>query len=631
MKKKRFLLNTLTIVFVTIVSVCVISCGGDDVATSDDVVIPSDNTSTRFDFSLLIGSWKTTFEDNEYSIYTFKEDKTFINSGIGGGESYQDVGTWSLNTNTKILTLTYSDGTKLEGEIIKLTKTELVVFNCSYFRNDDSPVINKIDITGTIQGHDYVDLELPSGTMWATMNVGAAKPEDYGDVYAWGETEKDWFYHWNTYKYCKGSGSTLTKYCTNSSYGTVDNKIELELIDDAATANWGNDWRMPSRVQIEELIDNKNTTTSWTSFNGVYGAMIVSKRNGKKIFLPAAGYGLGNTLTLPGDYGYYSSRSLNTNDSQRDFILFVQSTTHADSELRCYGQSVRPVVRINKPVGSIIVKIHKEAEPEAITCTLHGSVSGINNIDEDVEVGFIYSSKSTPSENYGKRVKTTSKGDFSITLKGILDDHTYYYRAYALINGVYYLSDVNKFTTDQLTYELDGVTYKFIKVEGGDMPPFSIMQTEYPCTGTHTVKLLGVDYGSIDEFGKKDGIVIITEFRAFWLNIKKGLGLPIRLPHREEWVYAASGGAKRQGYSYSGSDQIDNVAWYSGNSDGRNHAVALKQPNELGLYDMSGNYAELCFKEENLEGDNQWYCKKCKQHRNAQKKIEIFTAVCRIY
>jgi len=251
-------------------------------------------------------------------------------------------------------------------------------------------------------------------------------------------------------------------------------------------------------------------------------------------------------------------------------------------------------------VEPITVTISKDAEPETLSCTLYGNVSGI---DKEVEVGFIYSSQATPSESIGKNVKTSSTGNFSLTLKGILDDQTYYYRAYAIVDDIYYLSDVKEFTTDQLTYELDGVTFKFVKVEGGDMPPFSIMETEYPCVGSHTVKINGFDFLSIDGgYGNDNGIVEETEFRSFWYRIKSSLGLPIRLPHRTEWVYAAQGGAKSHGYLYSGSDEIDNVAWYKGNSDGGSHPVAKKMPNELGLYDMSGNYAELCFFEGNLNG-----------------------------
>ncbi len=116
-----------------------------------------------------------------------------------------------------------------------------------------------IEVTGIARflpdfnGHDYVDLGLPSGTFWATCNVGAMNPEDYGDYFAWGETEPKSYYDWSTYKYCNGSSSTITKYCSDSEYGTVDNKYTLEAIDDAATVNWGGDWRIPTIEEQAEL------------------------------------------------------------------------------------------------------------------------------------------------------------------------------------------------------------------------------------------------------------------------------------------------------------------------------------------------------------------------------------------
>ena len=94
--------------------------------------------------------------------------------------------------------------------------------------------------------HEWVDLGLTSGTLWATCNVGATAPEDYGDYFAWGETEPKEDYSWSTYKWCNGSYKTQTKYCTNSKYGTVDDKTELEPEDDAAFVNWGSTWRMPT-------------------------------------------------------------------------------------------------------------------------------------------------------------------------------------------------------------------------------------------------------------------------------------------------------------------------------------------------------------------------------------------------
>ena len=89
-----------------------------------------------------------------------------------------------------------------------------------------------------INGHEYVDLGLPSGTLWATCNVGANSPEEYGNHFAWGETTPKEFYSWGTYKWCNGTANSLTKYCYDSKWGTVDNNIELVHEDDAAHVNW---------------------------------------------------------------------------------------------------------------------------------------------------------------------------------------------------------------------------------------------------------------------------------------------------------------------------------------------------------------------------------------------------------
>ena len=105
----------------------------------------------------------------------------------------------------------------------------------------------------TENGHEYVDLGLPSRIKWATCNVGATTPEEYGDYFAWGETEPKDNYDWSTYKWCNESNATMTKYCTDSSYGTVDNKTVLELEDDAAYVNWGGNWRMPTKAELDEL------------------------------------------------------------------------------------------------------------------------------------------------------------------------------------------------------------------------------------------------------------------------------------------------------------------------------------------------------------------------------------------
>ena len=192
--------------------------------------------------------------------------------------------------------------------------------------------------------HEYVDLGLPSGTLWATCNVGADNPEDYGDYFAWGETQPKDTYNWSTYQYCMGSYNTLTKYCNNSSYGYngfTDDLTTLLPEDDAATANWGSDWRMPTKEEWQELYDN--TTMTWTTQNGVNGRLFTAS-NGNSLFLPAAGYRGNGSLYCAGSYGDYWSSSLNT-DYPYDawYFDFNSGSCRMYNGSRGCGQSVRPV------------------------------------------------------------------------------------------------------------------------------------------------------------------------------------------------------------------------------------------------------------------------------------------------
>ena len=140
-----------------------------------------------------------------------------------------------------------------------------------------------------IESGEWVDLGLPSGTLWATKNIGASTPKDYGNYYAWGETTPKSSYTWDNY-----TGKDITS-------------DELPAGRDAATANWGSNWRTPSLEQIKELINGCGWT--WTSKKGVKGQLGTSKYNNKTIFLPAAGYRLATSLSGAGSYGYYWSRT----------------------------------------------------------------------------------------------------------------------------------------------------------------------------------------------------------------------------------------------------------------------------------------------------------------------------------
>ena len=203
-----------------------------------------------------------------------------------------------------------------------------------------------------------VDLGL--SVYWASCNLGASKPEEYGDYYAWGETEPYYSsqdpltwkdgktgYNWASYKWCNGSSSTLTKYNTDSSCGNVDNNTVLEPEDDVAHVKLGGKWRMPTDAEWSELRNTSNCSWIWTTINGVNGYKVQSKKSGYTdnwIFLPAAGNRVDTNLNNVGSSGSYWSSSLYTDSPDNAWgVYFFSGNVYKGSYGRCYGLSVRPV------------------------------------------------------------------------------------------------------------------------------------------------------------------------------------------------------------------------------------------------------------------------------------------------
>lgn len=213
--------------------------------------------------------------------------------------------------------------------------------------------VRRFTTGGSLNGHDFVDLGLPSGTLWATCNVGSDTPEGYGDYFAWGETIPKEYYDWSTYRYCNGSYRTLTKYCYDAEYGNdgfTDTLTTLESSDDAATANWGEGWRMPTNGEFAELISN--CTVIWTIYNGVSGYSF-SGPNGNTIFLSTAGMRFLEELNYDDIFGQYWSSSLVTQGYGNSYAFYLDffgdslnhSSDYCDIKRNCrfVGQSVRPV------------------------------------------------------------------------------------------------------------------------------------------------------------------------------------------------------------------------------------------------------------------------------------------------
>ncbi len=189
--------------------------------------------------------------------------------------------------------------------------------------------------TNEINNHEYVDLGL--SVKWATCNVGANAPEAYGNYYAWGETTTKSDYSSSN---CPTYGLS---YSQLQSQGYIDGEGNLTAQHDAATANWGGDWRMPTYAEQEELFNN--CTWTWTTQNGVNGYKVTSKVNSNYIFLPAAGCRYGSSLTNAGGYGWYWSSTPEEGNSDYAYYLCIFSfNLYMYNYNRINGQSVRPVL-----------------------------------------------------------------------------------------------------------------------------------------------------------------------------------------------------------------------------------------------------------------------------------------------
>ena len=221
--------------------------------------------------------------------------------------------------------------------LVLFAASALLLFSCEK-ENTDSQIITAIDLGLSVK--------------WANANLGAKAPEQYGDYFAWGETENkrifdsDW--DWDTYKWCNGDSETLTKYNNNSSYGAVDDKTELDAEDDVAHVRLGGNWRMPTVNEVEELISTQNNANykwEWKSLNGYDGCLVTYLVNNNSIFLPAAGCRSVTSQGNAGSFGYYWSSSLCVDAPWAAEYLYFASSSFVESlgSPRFQGFSVRPV------------------------------------------------------------------------------------------------------------------------------------------------------------------------------------------------------------------------------------------------------------------------------------------------
>ena len=418
-----------------------------------------------------------------------------------------------------------------EGETTEQTVTlqRLPQNSGNIVGNNSGNVQNHASETGTINGHEYVDLGLPSGVKWATCNVGASKPEEYGNYYAWGET------------------STKSSYTENNSvtYGKNFSDIGGNPAYDVARKQWGSPWRLPTKAEFNELLNN--CTWTWTEQNGIKGCKVTSKKNGNSIFLPAAGWRDGTSLYYKGIHGCYWSSTPRESSSSSAYYLDFNSVSHCTYwNRRYFGQSVRPVS------GGIENKTEKTSNAKPASNKLSTRTFKV----KDVEFTMV----------------TVEGGTFSMGSN----------------DGDRYEKPVHQVTLDSYCIGQTEVTQALWQ---------AVMGTtihDQAKKGTYNQDLYGTgDNNPMYYISYKDCIRFIKKLNKL-LKDQLPQGRQFRLPTEAEWEYAARGGNKSKGCKYSGSNSISTVAWYRDNSGIKTHPVKQKAGNELGLYDMSGNVYEWC-------------------------------------
>ena len=288
---------------------------------STEVIVKSGNLTDKCQVTVVISATSVSLDQTELTLAP--GETATLNATVLPEDSTDKV-EWS-SSDEAIATVKDGEVTAVaEGEATITAKAVDKTATCSV----------KVDKVKA------VDLGLPSGLKWGSVNLGAEKLEDYGDYYAWGEVETKAIYSWSNYKW-GNSPTNFTKYNTDSSRGSVDNKTDLESEDDAAHVKLGGSWRMPTDAEWTEL--KTECTWTWTTQNGVNGRLVTGK-NGNSIFLPAAGFRRDTNLDNVGLDGFYWSSSLNTDSPGLAwYVYFGSGNVFRTDYYRYLGQSVRPV------------------------------------------------------------------------------------------------------------------------------------------------------------------------------------------------------------------------------------------------------------------------------------------------
>ena len=477
---------------------------------------------------------------------------------------------------------------------------------------------------------EYVDLGLPSGTLWATKNIGASVPEEYGQYFAWGETSPKEVYGWDTYKWCNGSLSTMTKYCASSAYGdnaSVDNKTELDPLDDAATMNWGAQWRMPSAAQQDEL--RSECTWIWTTRNGINGYQVTSNHNGKSLFLPAAGFHFGAEFYSADKNCYYWSRTLDTEVSnQANYLWFYYNSSSSSgiamgTGARCDGFVVRAVRYENEHESMTLDELEHGANPGQVgnIYTISDQLIAVKSIKDgndvylwckDQEISSVAYENNDPEtcEDYMK-VYGGFTGDWEqnnwVALKfenAELNDVAIYENKFIKANtltGVY--SDNNNYTITMLGTNMDTET-RSITIAPNVYCPANFLQTNLYGNATgHSGLTVDKHYFFVNPKIQELCEVTFARWNGSYFVLRQPAGTPsdIAMPgaFNVDWKY--NGGSIPEGLETGATYKFNAIVQLPATSAA---AGAAMLKDNTGNYSPDGSYVVLPLDFDPKDGDS---------------------------
>ena len=329
---------------------------------------------------------------------------------------------WGMAENELILQEEVSGYSHLTEDTISVTLSGLSPYTQYYYKayvKLDGRLFYGQVMTFSTAAVSIETIDLGLSVKWASCNLNAKTYESAGDYLAWGEIEPKDDYSWETYKWCMGDNTSLTKYCSNSNYGYngfYDKKTVLDSEDDAAHVNLGKKWRLPTVTEFAELIDQ--CTWTWTELNGVSGYKVKSKINGNSIFLPITGYKDGASLKGRTTTGYYWTSSLTKSSKGAWRLTFNSSRISGDYISRYYGFPVRPVYGDYVSVSSVSLNKNDLTMNVDDTQVLVATIIPSNASNKDVtwsssnpSVATVSSSGVVTAKDFGSSIITVRTND----------------------------------------------------------------------------------------------------------------------------------------------------------------------------------------------------------------------------